>query len=75
MGVLEETKVGTAEYAPDVWVYLNVNDLLMLGACYCDGGGESYFNWCVNGGQHCVGWGCAREMTKLVSWVELSLRT
>ncbi len=37
-----------------MWFQLDVDDLLVLGSCDRDGGGNPNFNRCVDGGQHCV---------------------
>ena len=56
-GVLEEGQVCPSKYASIVGVQLKVNKLLMVGACDGDCGGESYFDRCVDSGQHriCLG--------------------
>ncbi len=37
-----------------MWVQLDVDDLLVLGSCDRDGGGDPNFDRCVNGDQHSV---------------------
>ena len=56
-GVLEEAQVCPPKYASVVGVQFYVNNLLMVGACNGDCGGEPYFDRCVDGGQHriCLG--------------------
>ncbi len=51
---MEEAQVCTSYYASSLRVRLYVNKLLMAGSSDCDGGGDSNFNRCVNGGRHCV---------------------
>jgi len=53
-GGLEDAQVCPPKYAFVVGVYLDVNDLLVAGSRNGDGGGEPYFDRCVDGGQHCV---------------------
>ena len=33
---------------------MDVDNLLMMGSCDCDGGGDPNFNGRVDGGQHCI---------------------
>ena len=56
-GVLEEGQVCPSKYAFVVGVQLYVGNLLVLGACDGDCGGESYFDGCVSRGQHCISLG------------------
>ena len=50
MRVLEEAQVCPAKNASVVRIQLDVDDLLVMGFCDCDGGGDSNFDWCVDGG-------------------------
>ena len=52
--VLEEAQVSPSKYASIVGVQLDVDNLLMMGSCDCDGGGDLNFDGCVDGGQHCI---------------------
>ncbi len=54
---LEEAQVCPPKYASVMGVQLDVYNLLVMGACDGDCGGESYFDRCVDGGQHriCLG--------------------
>ncbi len=56
-GGLKEAQVCPSKYASIVGVQLHVNNVLMVGACNGDCGGEPYFDRCVDGGQHriCLG--------------------
>ena len=54
VGVLEEAKVCSSWDAFVVRVDLYVHDLLVLGPCDGDGGGDSHFDSCVDGGQHSI---------------------
>ncbi len=65
MGVLEEAQVCTSYYAFVVRVQMYVDNLLMVGSSDCDGGWDSNFNRCVNGGQHCVCLGVCQENDKV----------
>ena len=53
-GVLEEGQVCPSEDAYVGGVHLYVNNLLMVGACDGDCGGEPDFDGCVDSGQHCI---------------------
>ena len=56
-GVLEEGQICPSKNAFVVGVHLYVDNLLIVGACDGDCGGESYFDRCVGSGQHriCLG--------------------
>ncbi len=56
-GVLKESQICPTKYASDMGVQLDVYILLVMRACDGDCGGESYFDRCVDGGQHriCLG--------------------
>ena len=51
-GVLEEVGVGSSHDAYDVRVESYVDDLLVVGAGYGDGGGKANFDRGVGGGEH-----------------------
>jgi hypothetical protein len=53
-GVLEEAPVCPTKDASIVGVQLDMYNLLVMGARNGDCGGESYFDRCFNGGQHCI---------------------
>ncbi len=53
-GGLEEAQIGPPEYASIVRVELDVDNFLVVGARYGDCSGEPDFDWCVDGGEHCV---------------------
>ncbi len=53
-GVLEEGQVCSSEDTSVVGVYLYVGNLLVVGACDGDSGGEPDVDRCVNSGQHCI---------------------
>ena len=49
-----------SQYASVVGVELDVKKVLVVGAYNDDCGGESYFDLCVNGGQHCISMGAGQ---------------
>ena len=61
-GVLEEARICLFKYAYVVRVELNIDDVLMVGACNGDYDGEPDFNRCVDGIKHDVCLGvCQRD--------------
>ena len=51
-GGLEQARICPSKYASIVRVELDMDDLLMVGACNGNSGGEPYFNRCVDGSKH-----------------------
>ncbi len=73
-GVLEVAKVCPPKYTSIVGGRLDVHNLLAMGACDGDCGGEPYFDRCVDGGKHRICLGMSQGDDKLVSCEEVSLR-
>ena len=53
-GIFEEAQVYHPKYAYVVRVKLDMDNLLVVGSRNGDGGGEPYFDRCIDGGHHCV---------------------
>ncbi len=70
-GVLEEARICLFKYAYVVRVELNIDDVLMLGACNGDYGGSLISIGVSMVLSMMYAWGFANEMTKLVNCDEL----